>query len=550
MLTTLHTTLGRLTQKERRRLLLGAAGEVVLQLVDTAFFAALLLLVALYTRAGSLGKVLPLPAGELKEQPLWVLGGFLLAYAGKSALAWWWTTRQWQSVYGVATRLSAQNLSRFFQSDYHHYVHVDSAVQVRRVSQQPVEFALYLLRNVQLLLSQAVLLVLIGGSLLLYKPLLVGLLALFLLPPAALMVLVLQRRQQGVRTGVKTTSARALQYLKEALAGYVESQVFGRKEFFINRYAHQQAALNRQLAGQQAVQAASSRLMEVVAVLAIAVLLVGSTLFEGSVSVVTVGAFAAAAYKVLPGLVRIINSLGQVKAYAFVLDDLPAPAAEPQLSQAAQEGAPIRSLRFADVRFSFGAKTILDHFSASAQSGDFIGIRGLSGRGKTTLVNLLLGFHRPDSGRVYINEQEVTAATAPQWWQRISYVKQQPFFVHDTAVRNVVLTDGPYSEEQYQRVAALSGCTRFTHGATEGIIRENGKNISGGQRQRLALARALYKDFDLLILDEPFSEMDAGAEEELLQHLARLAGEGKIILLITHGSEPLRYCTKLISLDN
>jgi ABC-type multidrug transport system fused ATPase/permease subunit len=549
VLTIIYTTLSRLTPKERRRLLSGAAGEVGLQLLDTAFFAALLLLVALYTQQEAVAGHLPVVASGLKDQPLLVLGSFLLAYGGKSALAWWWTSRQWLSVYGVATRLSAQNLARFLRSDYHHYVHVDSAVQVRRVSQQPVEFALYLLRNVQLLLGQAVLLVLIGASLLLYKPQLVGLLALFLLPPAALVLWVLQRRQQGVRAGVKTASARALQYLREALAGYVESQVYGRKDFFVNRYARQQAVLNHQLSGQQAVQAAASRLMEVVAVLAITVLLVGSTLFEGAVSAVTAGAFAAAAYKVLPGLVRIINSVGQIRAYAFVLEDLPVPTTESLHPEAVPEGSRIRSLRLEDVVFSFGTKTILNRFNCSAQSGDFIGIRGLSGRGKTTLVNLLLGFYRPHSGSVYINEQEVQEATAPRWWQRISYVKQQPFFVHDTAVRNVVLTDGPYSEERYQRVVEVSGCARFTGGAVDGIIRENGKNISGGQRQRLALARALYKDFDLLILDEPFSEMDGDAEEELLQHLARLAGEGKIILLITHGSQPLRYCTKLISLD-
>lgn len=549
MLTTIHTTLGRLTPRERRRLLTGAAGEVLLQLLDTAFFAALLLLVALYAGQAGVAEELALWARALKAHPLPVLGGFLLAYGGKSALAWWWTTRQWQAVYGVATRLSAQSLAHFFRSDYHHYVHVDSAVQVRRISQQPVEFALYLLRNVQLVLSQAALLVLIGGSLVLYRPQLVGLLALFLIPPAVLVLRGLQHRQQGVRTGVKTASARALQYLKEALAGYVESQVFGRREFFMNRYTQQQAALNRQLAGQQAVQAASSRLMEVVAVLAISVLLVGSAVFEGAVSVVTVGAFAAAAYKVLPGLVRIINSMGQIKAYGFVVEDLPAPAPKPETERVPQS-AHIRCLRFADVGFSFEAKTILHHFNCSAESGDFIGIRGLSGRGKTTLVNLLLGFYRPHSGRVYINEQEVTGATAPLWWQRISYVKQQPFFVHDTVVRNVVLTDGAYSEERYQRVVEVSGCARFMNGSADSIIRENGKNISGGQRQRLALARALYKDFDLLILDEPFSEMDAEAEEELLLYLSRLAGAGKIILLITHGSESLRYCTKLISLDN
>jgi ABC-type multidrug transport system fused ATPase/permease subunit len=550
VITTIQAICTKLTVKEQRHLFLGAAGEVVLQLADTAFFAGLLLMVAIFTGGGTVIEQLPFATEVIQNNYVLVLVGFLLAYAGKNILAWWWTAKLWQGVYHVAWRLSAQNLEAYFQRDYHQYVHEDSAAQIRKVSQQPVEFALYLLRNTQLLLGQVALLLLIGASLLLYKPQLVALLMVFLLPPAGLLILVLQRQQYRVRDGVKTASSLALQYLKEALGSYVESRVFDRKDFFITRYARQQGALNSQLAAQQSVQGISSRMMELVAVLAIAVLLIGSSLFEGAVSIVTIGAFAAAAYKVLPGLVRIINSLGQIKAYAFVLDDLPKPISVSRKEERV-EPPQIHSICFKNVSFSFGDKPILQHFTCTARSGDFVGIRGLSGKGKTTLVNLLLGFHAPGSGTVRINEEEVTKATASVWWKRISYTKQQPFLVHDTALTNVVLTEGAYNEERYRSVAELSGCSRFTSGppGVDCLIRENGRNISGGQRQRLSLARALYKDFDLLILDEPFSEMDEGSERALLQHLSRLAAEGKIILLITHHTESLRYCTKIVSLD-
>jgi ABC-type bacteriocin/lantibiotic exporter with double-glycine peptidase domain len=549
-LTTIHKIYRALTSKEKHNLLWGAAGELLLQLGDTAFFAALLGLIALYANEGVMETHLPFLGGWLTNYPVLLPAGFLLAYGGKNLLGWWWARRQWEGIYKVATRLSAQKLSRFLESDYDQYVHVDTALQVRRISQQPVEYTLYLLRNGQILLVQGILIVLLAGGLVLYKPQLAGLLALFLLPPACIIIFLFQRKQSDVRTGVKNASARALQYLKEALAGYVESRIFQKKDFFVNRYASEQRVLNGQLASQQSVQSASSRLMEVFAVLAVTVLIMGSKLFEGALSVVTVGAFAAAAYKVLPGLTRIINSLGQIKAYAFVLEDLPAPEPVSEEQRYGQDRT-IRSLRFEGVSFSFGEKSILQQLSFLANAGDFIGIRGLSGRGKTTLVNILLGFYAPASGKVYINDQLLNAVTPSPWWQRISYVKQQPFFVHDTMIKNVVLADDGYDEAWYRRVAELAGCTRFTieQSGQDGLIRENGKNISGGQRQRLALARALYKDFDLLILDEPFSEMDEESEAELLQHLEWLAGQGKIILLITHNSKSFRYCHKLISLD-
>ena len=81
------------------------------------------------------------------------------------------------------------------------------------------------------------------------------------------------------------------------------------------------------------------------------------------------------------------------------------------------------------------------------------------------------------------------------------------------------------------------------------LITENGKNISGGQRQRLALARALYHDFDLLILDEPFSEIDERAENVLLGKIKSLAKTGKMILMITHNKASLSFCNKIISMD-
>jgi ABC-type bacteriocin/lantibiotic exporter with double-glycine peptidase domain len=81
------------------------------------------------------------------------------------------------------------------------------------------------------------------------------------------------------------------------------------------------------------------------------------------------------------------------------------------------------------------------------------------------------------------------------------------------------------------------------------IITENGKNISGGQRQRIAIARALYKDADVIILDEPFNELDEATELSLMQHFKELADAGKIVILITHNSSSLQFCNQVISLD-
>ena len=180
-----------------------------------------------------------------------------------------------------------------------------------------------------------------------------------------------------------------------------------------------------------------------------------------------------------------------------------------------------------------------------------MGIRGVSGIGKTTIINLLLGFLSPDAGKIYFNNQITDANNIKQFWPGISYLKQQHFFIHASVAENITLEEAGYSEEILQRVLALTGVDKIVQLLPNGIrdmVTENGKNFSGGQRQRLLLARALYRDFDLLILDEPFSELDEAAEIELLKQLQTIAANGKIILLITHSAEAFTFCNKLIDL--
>ena len=136
---------------------------------------------------------------------------------------------------------------------------------------------------------------------------------------------------------------------------------------------------------------------------------------------------------------------------------------------------------------------------------------------------------------------------------RISYVKQQHFFLHGSVAENITFEEANYDRKRLNDILAVTGIDQIIHLFPHGldtVITENGKNLSGGQRQRFMLARALYKDFDLLILDEPFSELDKAAEMKLLKQLRILADIGKIILLITHNTEAFSFCNKTIQLDD
>jgi ABC-type bacteriocin/lantibiotic exporter with double-glycine peptidase domain len=270
-----------------------------------------------------------------------------------------------------------------------------------------------------------------------------------------------------------------------------------------------------------------------------------------SATLVTIGAFMAAAYKIIPGLVKVINLSGQIKAYEFSATDL---VSRPSSNKKQYPGfLKINSVEAKDLSFSFNQLPVIHHLSFCVRAGEFIGITGASGKGKTTLLNLLLGFLEPASGSISINNNILDREGLNQCWPGISYVRQQPFFIYDTLEKNITLEENTSDKTKLDRVVSITGITALLADSQEGLdkmITENGKNISGGQQQRIAIARALYKKADMILLDEPFNELDESSVICLLEHFRKLSTQGKLVMMITHDKKSLAYCSKIISLDN
>ncbi len=481
-----------------------------------------------------------------------LIGVFLLLFSVKNWFGFMGLKSQHHFFYGVASRLSKRNILRYLNDEYTRFVSIDSAVQIRRISQQPIEFCHYILTNFQQVVSQIILIFFTTCAILFYHPTLFLLLLLLLLPPVVLLGWFIRKKLKEVRIHTKRANEKTIQHLQESLAGYVESNIYERNDFFANRYHNYQQQLNENIAAQQTLQSLPSRLIEVFAILGFFILVaINKWSANGpAIDLLTIGVFMAASYKIIPGIVKILNSTGQMKTYQFTVSDLMEANKTHSITKPAK--ATITSVSFHQVDFRYKDHRILNGLSFQLSPGDFAGISGNSGKGKTTIINLLLGFLESDSGTICFDDKKISAIERQSYLSKISYVKQQPFFIHDSILKNITLSDDDYNREKIEEVMAICGIDEFLDKYPEGlekIIRENGKNISGGQRQRIMLARALYHDFDLLILDEPFSEMDDQAEQSILKQLQTLASLGKMILFITHNKQSLSFCNKIIALD-
>jgi ABC-type multidrug transport system fused ATPase/permease subunit len=547
MYTIYKNTLYQLLPAERKRFFLWAIADACIALLDITLLAGLLALADFFINPANTTKHLLQPFFSNYGMAPAALA-LLLLFVIKNAAAYAAASAQYRFAYTVAARLSEKRMAQFLNGSYRRYAETDTAVHIKSISQQPVEFAHYVLNGWQQIITQVLLLLFTITVILFFDPFLFLLLVLLLLPPLFIALYTAKRKTAQIKSGIQSGSENALQYLKEALAGFTESNLYAKNDFFSKRYSAKQFLLNRRLSQLQVLQALPARLMELFAVAGFVLLVLLSNTGTFTVPFFTAGALMAAAYKIIPGVAKIINNAALIKTYAYTTT---AKDESIQNKGNAVAADSLTAIAWSNLSFAY-KQPVLQQFSSSIQAGDFAGIAAGSGKGKTTLINILLGFEEEQEGTVLFNGTAVTATQRRQYWSQIAYVKQQPFLLYDTVANNITLDDAPADTALLNRVADITGISQWLKNSKEGLqtmITENGKNISGGQRQRIAIARALYKNAAVIILDETFSELDTASENKLLEYFKQLAQEGKIVLLITHNTGSLSYCNKIIRID-
>jgi ABC-type multidrug transport system fused ATPase/permease subunit len=193
----------------------------------------------------------------------------------------------------------------------------------------------------------------------------------------------------------------------------------------------------------------------------------------------------------------------------------------------------------------------LSDLTLALPAGTRTALVGRSGAGKSTLVNLLMRFVDPEAGKIRANGVEITDLPAEVWRRNLSLVPQRPHLFHGSVLENIRLARPDASQEEIENAAESAGAARFIQELPDGYetrVGERGVRLSGGEAQRIAIARAYLKDAPVLIMDEPTSGLDPESERLIRTALERLS-DGRTVLVIAHRLNTVYGADRIAVLD-
>ncbi len=284
---------------------------------------------------------------------------------------------------------------------------------------------------------------------------------------------------------------------------------------------------------------------------------------DTSTIVATVSIFLVVSIRIIPSVNRIITSLQNIKYFDASLDSLLTDLEPTNLKLVAinkinESNNKIdfqKEIRFNNVFFNYSKldKPVLENASLTIKKNEFVGIIGETGTGKSTLVDLLIGLLSPSKGTITVDGKNINN-NLESWKEKLGYVQQNTYLLDESIKNNVAFG---YKENQFD-IAKIENSiekaqlVKFVNNLKNGLdsnVGEHGVKISGGEKQRIAIARALYNDPDILILDEATSSLDLDTEAKILETLVKFK-KNKTMIFITHRTSSLGYCDRVFKIEN
>lgn len=448
---------------------------------------------------------------------------------------------RWQLklVYKVSSSLSDRVFNQSFNVNLNNHKKILASDRLMEVNTVTNSLPYLVILPAISALTEMVFVLISFTILFLVKPLLVLALVVALLPQSLALFYLGRKKLKQTGEIINRRLAEQNELVSQSVLGYSEINLFN----LGNQYRKQlndvrQTVYSNRINVQLFSTAAPQRLMELLTVLALCIMAIyfyGFNQTAGFYS--TLALFAAAAFRLLPSLNRVIMGANTLSSFATILDLIPSDQKPKDSSDKILKIDSFNSLEIKLLNFNFEDNIVLfNDLSLTVNKGDFIGLYGPSGAGKTTLINLILGFYELPNQNIEINQLPI-ADVKRSWQNRLGYIKQDAFVTSLSVEQNIAFGSDVVDKEKVilllKRVKLWDWVQELPKGV-ETSIGDQGNLISGGQKQRLAVARALYRDAEVLICDEITTALDDENKSGIIKLIEELHNSGTTIIMISH----------------
>ena len=454
---------------------------------------------------------------------------------------------------------SARLLDCFMRKPYTFHLQHNSA-EVLRAINNDVSSAYEIVSSIMGLITNGLISVLLIVYLILVDFWLTFAIVLGLAVYSVCYFLVVRKRLKAAGQESREINVRMIKATVQAVGGIKEVKVMGRERFFVDSYSENGSAfirIRRRLAILSGVPRHLIEILCVCGVLGLVAVKIG--LHQDLSAVVgSLSAFAVAMIKLMPSANSINGTISGISyrmpglnAVCELIDDnwgadISKATLDTTIRDRTQK-AKQADIRVEHVSFTYPEtdKPVLTDVDLTVKAGTSVGIMGVTGAGKTTLVDIILGLLEPQEGRILFGGEDIRENYG-EWQSRIGYIPQRIYLVDDSIRANVALGVYPDQIDDAKVWKALDDAQLgdFVRGLKNGLdttIGEMGARISGGQRQRIGIARALYYDPDVLFLDEATAALDTGTERAVMEAVNALSRE-KTCIIIAHRLSTIENC--------
>ena len=468
--------------------------------------------------------------------------------------------RQARYSYKISTDIARLQFVRYYNKDLQFFIDNNSNILYQNIRSASSWLSSFVLLPLISFFSESIVAITVITGMALYDTQIFIMVTVTLIPVFLLMYRLIKNKIQKLEINRASFEVEANKNLYQTLNGYIDVKLFNKDNYFIKLYLGFQEKLNDTQAKVTLLQSLPTKIIEITAILGVIVIIIYSKIFasESTSLIPLLSLYIIAAYRLMPSMNRMLVALMSIKSYQFTFDILKNIKEESsrENKQSREKILFQKEIRLDSIRYTYPQAThsTLQDISITIKKGERIGFIGQSGAGKTTLINILLRFIKENKGSIVIdNELQLVDENINVWRELIGYVKQNVFIIDGDFYENIAfgLERSLVNEEKMQQVIRSSKLDEVIKKLPNGLntnIGENGTKLSGGQRQRIAIARALYKDAQILIFDEATSALDSETEKEITEAIDSLSAENKTMFIIAHRISTLKNCDKIVEM--